>query len=317
MEEQTISETSGFEAVEGFTAADGGGTTRTGVVPESGLGRNNLPVRVVVPGKTAGFRSFVAVGDSFTEGMVDKLPDGTLRGWADLVAERLSQYDTAFRYANLAVRGRLVKQISVDQVPMALQMGADLVSLATGLNDVARPGCDLDAIAYYLEQCVKMLTAAGARVVMFQSVDFRYRMPSLQRFAPRVIRLGEMVEGLRDKYGVVVVDLSVERIFDDPRLWAPDRVHLATEGHRRIAEAVIEALGYEPSFDWRAPLPPRKRPWVIVRMYANVIWTVRFLAPWIRRRMTGRSSGDGLEAKRPELTPVEYNGWAGQTQRAA
>ena len=319
MEEQTISGTSGFEAVDGFAAEDRGGAARTGVVPGDRLGRDSLPVRVVVPGKTAGFRSFVALGDSFTEGMVDKLPDGSLRGWADLVAERLSQYDEDFRYANLAVRGRLVKQISIDQVPTALSMGADLVSLATGLNDVARPGCDLEAIGRYLEQCVKMLTASGARVVMFQSVDFRYRMPSLRRFAPRVIRLGEMVEGLRERYGVVVVDLSVERIFDDPRLWAPDRVHLATEGHRRIAEAVIEALGYEPSFDWRAPLPPRKRPWVIVRMYANVVWTIRFLAPWIRRRMTGRSSGDGLEAKRPQLAPVDCGGgsWAGPTSRAA
>jgi lysophospholipase L1-like esterase len=317
VEEQTISGTSGFEAVDGFTAEDDGGAARTGVVPEGGLGQNSLPVHVVVPEKSAGFRSFVAVGDSFTEGMVDKLPDGSLRGWADLVAERLSQCHPEFRYANLAVRGRLVKRISEDQVPTALQMGADLVTLATGLNDVARPGCDLDAIGMYLERCVAMLTAAGARVVMFQSVDFRYRMPSLRRFAPRVIRLGEMVEGLRDKYGVVIVDLSIERIFDDPRLWAPDRVHLATEGHRRIAEAVIEALGYEPSFDWRSPLPLRKKPWVIVRMYANVVWTIRFLAPWIKRRMTGRSSGDGLEAKRPELTPVEYAGWAGQTGRTA
>jgi lysophospholipase L1-like esterase len=317
VEEQTISGTSGFEAVDGFTAEDGGAASRTGVVPEGGLGQNSLPVHVMVPEKTAGFRSFVALGDSFTEGMVDKLPDGRLRGWADLVAERLSRFDPDFRYANLAVRGRLVKQISADQVPMALRMGADLVSLATGLNDVARPGCDLEAINSYLEQCVATLTAAGVRVVMFQSVDFRYRMPSLRRFAPRVIRLGAMVEDLRDRYGVVVVDLSVERIFDDPRLWAPDRVHLATEGHRRIAEAVIESLGYEPSFDWRAPLPFRKRPWVIVRMYANVVWTVRFLAPWIRRRMTGRSSGDGMEAKRPELTPVDFSGWAGQTGRTA
>lgn len=316
MEEQTISGTSGFEAVDGFAAEDrgGAGAARTGVVPEGGL--ESLPVRVMVPARSAGFRSFVALGDSFTEGMVDKLPDGSLRGWADLVAERLSRYAEGFRYANLAVRGRLVKQISADQVPMALSMGADLVSLATGLNDVARPGCDLEAIGRYLEQCVKMLTASGARVVMFQSVDFRYRMPSLRRFAPRVIRLAEMVEALRDRYGVVVVDLSVERVFDDPRLWAPDRVHLATEGHRRIAEAVIEALGYEPSFDWRAPLPPRKRPWVIARMYANVVWTIRFLAPWIRRRMTGRSSGDGLEAKRPELTPVGggAGAWAAQAQ---
>lgn len=314
MEEQTITGAGGFETVDGITAD---GAARSGVVPEAGLGEGALPVRVVREGPK--FTSFVALGDSFTEGMVDRRPDGTMRGWADLVAERLSMFDPAFRYANLAVRGRLVRQIGEDQVPAALHMGADLVSLATGLNDVARPGCDLEAICDELERCAATLVGAGATVVMFQSVDFTYRMPSLKRFVPRVRRLIDKVEGLREQYGVVVVDLSVERIFDDPRLWAPDRVHLATEGHRRIAEAVMEALGYEPTFDWRAPLPARRKPFVLARMCANVIWTVRFLAPWIRRRMTGRSSGDGREAKRPELTAVAEaaGGRAGRQERTA
>jgi lysophospholipase L1-like esterase len=259
------------------------------------------------PGPGKRFRSFVAVGDSFTEGMVDQLPDGTLRGWADLVAARLSRHEAQFRYANLAVRGRLVKQISADQVPAALAMGADLVTLAAGLNDVGRPGCDIDAVCDQLERCVADLTAAGARVVMFQSVDFTYRMPSLKRFEPRVRRLMAAVEGLRDRYGVVVVDLSVERAFDDPRMWAPDRVHLATEGHLRIAEAVLEALGYPPSFDWRAPLPARKKPWAVVRGWSNIVWTVRFLAPWLKRRALGTSSGDGMAPKRPELTPIQIS----------
>src|SRR4029079_13035076 len=35
------------------------------------------------------YASFVAVGDSFTEGLDDLQPDGTYRGWADLVAAPL------------------------------------------------------------------------------------------------------------------------------------------------------------------------------------------------------------------------------------
>ena len=57
------------------------------------------------------WRSFVALGDSFTEGIDDPYPDGTrYRGWADLVAGRLAADSTErgdeFHYANLAVRGR-------------------------------------------------------------------------------------------------------------------------------------------------------------------------------------------------------------------
>ena len=65
------------------------------------------------------WRSFVAVGDSFTEGMDDAYPDGTYRGWADLVATRLAaEAGPDFRYANLAIRGRLFPSVVAEQVPV-------------------------------------------------------------------------------------------------------------------------------------------------------------------------------------------------------
>ena len=76
------------------------------------------------------WRSYVAIGDSFTEGMNDYGPNGTFRGWADLVAARLAaEYRAShsgrpkaeevhdFRYANLAIRGRLFDRIVDEQVP--------------------------------------------------------------------------------------------------------------------------------------------------------------------------------------------------------
>src|ERR1044072_1067056 len=57
------------------------------------------------------YTSFVAVGDSFTEDRSDALPDGGYRGWADLLAARLAARTPGFRYANLAVRGKLIGQI--------------------------------------------------------------------------------------------------------------------------------------------------------------------------------------------------------------
>ena len=60
------------------------------------------------------WRRFVALGDSFTEGLMDEVgPDGRHRGWADRVAEALAARASAegadgIEYANLAVRGRLV-----------------------------------------------------------------------------------------------------------------------------------------------------------------------------------------------------------------
>lgn len=250
-------------------------------------------------------RTFVAVGDSFTEGLADTYPDGSPRGWADLVAQRLAAAEPGFRYANLAVRGKLMRQIAADQVPLARAMRADLVTLAGGLNDVARPGCDIEAVCAELERAAAEIAAACGRLVIFQPIDVTVRMPSLARFADRVRRLMQSVDLIRERYNATVVDLSVQRVFDDPRMFAPDRLHLSAEGHRRIAEAVLESLGLEPSFDWRAPITPAHRPGWFARKLSDVMWLVVFLAPWMKRRLTGRSRGDGQPPKRPELSPLE------------
>jgi lysophospholipase L1-like esterase len=57
---------------------------------------------------------YVALGDSFTEGIGDPEPEsvGGNRGWADRLAEVLSDGQPDFSYANLAVRGKILSQIS-------------------------------------------------------------------------------------------------------------------------------------------------------------------------------------------------------------
>ncbi|GAA4994204.1 SGNH/GDSL hydrolase family protein [Kitasatospora paranensis] len=256
------------------------------------------------------FASYVAVGDSFTEGMCDDLlPDGHYRGWADRVADALAaeRPDAGFRYANLAVRGKLIGQICDEQVPSAAGMGADLVTLAGGLNDVLRPGCDIALVRERVGTAARALLAAGGTVVLFTSTDPARRMPGGARLLPAILELKAFVEELARESGgrAVVVDLFSAPCFDDPRLWAEDRLHLEPEGHRRVAEAVLEALGRPAATDWRAPLPPAAPASRTARLRADARWLRTHVGPWIGRRLTGRSSGDGRPPKRPELLPYE------------
>jgi lysophospholipase L1-like esterase len=247
-------------------------------------------------------RSFVAVGDSFTEGLADDRGDGVYRGWADLLAQRFAELDPELRYANLAVRGKLIAQIAEDQLETAAAMRPDLASVAGGLNDVMRPGCDVDAVCATIEHCARVLAEASGTLLMFRVMDFTHRMPSARRFQPKADRINATVDQIAEKYGAVTVDLYSARVFDDPRLWAPDRIHLTGEGHRRVAEAALEALGHPARFDWREPLPAAARPWPGRKKLSDLRWLVGFLLPWIKRRLTGKSSGDGITPKRPELT---------------
>ncbi|MBO3677838.1 SGNH/GDSL hydrolase family protein [Streptomyces sp. NEAU-YJ-81] len=249
------------------------------------------------------YSSFVAVGDSFTEGMSDRLPNGTYRGWADLLAGRLAAHSPGFQYANLAVRGKLIGQIVEEQTGPAAAMGADLVTLVGGLNDVLRPKCDVGRVCALLEEAVERLAPTCKRLVLMRSPG--RRGPVFARFEPRMERLFSVIDDLGARHDATVVDLFASQAVGDPRMWDEDRLHLNAEGHRRVAEAIWQALGHEPEADWNAPLPPAVPAGWIARRTSDVRFARQHLGPWIGRRLTGRSSGDGRAPKRAELLPYE------------
>ncbi|MET8786992.1 MULTISPECIES: SGNH/GDSL hydrolase family protein [unclassified Streptomyces] len=250
------------------------------------------------------YTSLVAVGDSFTEGMSDLLPDGSYRGWADVLAGRMAARSPGFRYANLAVRGKLIKQIVDEQVDVAAAMQADVITLVGGLNDTLRPRCDMGRVRGLLTEAVERLAPSCKQLVLMRSPG--RQGPVLERFRPRMEELFACVDELAQRHGALVVDLYGAASLSDPRMWDVDRLHLTDEGHRRVAEAVWQTLGYEAAdTEWRMPLPPSAPPNWLARRTADVHFTRQHLLPWMGRRLTGRSSGDGLPAKRPDLLPYE------------
>ena len=111
--------------------------------------------------------SFVALGDSFTEGLDD--PRGDQRGylgWADRFAQLLAAQQPGLRYANLAVRGKLLGQVADEQVPRAIAMAPDLISLAAGGNDLLRLRSDPDALAQTFDDMVRTMLMAGSQVLI-------------------------------------------------------------------------------------------------------------------------------------------------------
>ncbi|MFE9044475.1 SGNH/GDSL hydrolase family protein [Streptomyces sp. NPDC007818] len=263
----------------------------------------------------ATYNSLVAVGDSFTEGMSDLRPDGSYRGWADVLADRLAARAPGFRYANLAVRGKLIGQIVEEQVPLAAEMKADVVTLVGGLNDTLRPKVDMVRVKDLLTEAVEHLTPACGQLVLMRSPG--RNGPVMERFRPRMEELFIHIDELAARHGALVVDLYGVPALGDPRLWDVDRLHLTADGHRRVAEAVWQTLGLTAEDDWRAPLPAAAGPGWVARRTADARFAKEHLGPWIGRRLTGRSSGDGRPPKRPELLPYETGQETGSAARPA
>src|ERR1700751_4890320 len=88
----------------------------------------------------AGYRRYVAIGDSQTEGLWDGDDTIGLLGFADRLAAWLDSIYPGFGYANLAIRGKLVRHVLREQVPPALAMRPDLIPVCIGMNDVIQPG---------------------------------------------------------------------------------------------------------------------------------------------------------------------------------
>ena len=252
---------------------------------------------------TDSYSSFVAVGDSFTEGLDDPDPAGGYRGWADRLAGHLAAANGSLSYANLAVRGRLLRQVVADQVPRAVELRPDLITFSAGGNDLLRPRADPDALAAVIADAVRRMRATGADVVLFTSFDTR-DVPVLRRVRGKAATYNLHMRTIAEEHGCRLVDLWSMRLLLDPRAWAEDRLHPSAEGHRRLALAVCEVLGVPAEGDWREPWPPAPRAgWLDSRM-SDLRWARTYFVPWIQRRLQGRSSGDDVTAKRPDLLPL-------------
>jgi lysophospholipase L1-like esterase len=258
------------------------------------------------------FTRYVAIGDSFTEGMADPDPAraNTFVGWADRLAMHLSavagQSNKSFGYANLAVRGRLLADIAGPQLEGALALAPDLVSIVGGGNDILRPKADIDALAARLEDSVARLRAGGANVLLATPTDPR-EAPVLKASRGRAATYTSHIWSIARRHDAYVLDLWGMAALRDWRLWAPDRIHLTSEGHRRVALNAFTALGFQaPEADWATPLPAAAPISRVQAARANAQWARQYLLPWVQRRLRGQSSGDTLSAKRPELAPLQH-----------
>lgn len=259
------------------------------------------------------YRRFVALGDSFTEGIGDfdeTRPNG-VRGWADRVAEQLAAHaggpgcsaePPGFGYANLAIRGRLLPEVVREQVRPAIGLRPDLVTIYAGGNDLMRPSLDIDAMMAGYQDALSELVATGATVLVFSAYDAGWA-PVFRKLRGRCAIYNELLREAVDNAGATLVDYWRMDGFDDTRMWDSDRLHMGPLGHTLMAAEVLDLLGVPHSIE-RPVLPARPELTRSQQRAEHSEWLRTFLVPWLSRRLRGVSSGDGVEPKRPALRPI-------------
>jgi lysophospholipase L1-like esterase len=250
------------------------------------------------------WRRYVAIGDSFTEGIGDPEPasPGGHRGWADRVAEVLADQVEDFAYANLAVRGRLIGQILAEQVEPALALKPDLVTFSAGGNDVIRPGSDPDAVAELFEDAVARLSRDGATLVVFTGIDTDFT-PVFRGIRGKVAIYNENIRAIADRYDAIVADQWALKEVQDMRFFDDDRLHMNALGHHEVARMVLRALNVPNDLLAMQPDPLPRQTWRKARS-GDLVWAREYLVPWVLRRVRHQSSGDHVTAKRPDALPL-------------
>ncbi|MEH3139979.1 MAG: SGNH/GDSL hydrolase family protein [Mycobacterium kyogaense] len=252
-----------------------------------------------------GFSRYVALGDSQTEGLWDGDDAGGLRGFADRLAERLDVLSPGLQYANLAVRGNQIRDVADVQLPAALAMDADLITLCIGMNDMTRPGSGFEQALTQLREVHRALAASGATVVTTTFPDLARILPIGRVLGARVLAINEVIRTASQRHGFALVDLYEAPSMTQPDTWSPDRVHGSPRGHHLFAEAAAEALGLPgSSHHWATADPTAAPPSLRSRTYSQLLWTQNMLMPYLWNHLRGHSVSATRGPRRPALAQL-------------
>jgi len=263
-----------------------------------------------VPAGPERWTRYVAVGDSLTEGIADssRQAPGEYRGWADRLAQYLAlsgRRTSPLRYANLGVRSRRVEDVVRDQIPRAIELGADLVTVLVGANDLVGSRVPPKRLVARLGEGIRALTASGAEVlVVTPFAPKRWYLWPLDR---KLARFGAELRVLARETGVALVDFRTDPVCRERRAFSEDRGHLSSHGHRALSYRAAEALGLPGALEvGELDRAMHEEPGANDEWSGTLRWIREHALPYVWRRMTGRRAGDGLGPKLPELIEIPF-----------
>lgn len=191
--------------------------------------------------------TYVAMGDSFTAG-TGSAPG---RRWADQLAQRLAEGRPAFVYRNLAVEGARSAEV-LDQLPAAVALGPDLVTVVCGANDVlfsVRP--DADAYARRLGAIFNVLRSADSGVTLATATmperwDFLALGPrTRERLARGIVDFNEATREVAAEHRAFCLEVAGHPGLSEADNFVDDGLHPSAQGHDKAATGFARLLELE------------------------------------------------------------------------
>jgi lysophospholipase L1-like esterase len=225
----------------------------------------------------------VALGDSVTVGVGDRVVDGDPLGWSAHLARMIG----APCFTNLSRTGARARDVLAEQLAPALATHAQVATLLVGGNDVLRADFHADRVAADVRAACDALVEAGMTVLVVLLHDPGQVLPGGGGVFGRVIAArADLVNAaihaaLDGRSGVVLFDPRTESSTYERVTWHIDRMHPSPLGHRVLASHGAGALARAGVVQVASmPQVPEEEPGI----WAHAVWLIRNGVPWFAKR---------------------------------
>jgi lysophospholipase L1-like esterase len=188
--------------------------------------------------------TYVALGDSFTAGRESIEAER----WADKLADGLRAVNPKLVYRNLAVDGADSAEV-LEQLPEALAMRPDLVTVICGANDVlltSRP--DVEGYERRFDEILRRLRdgAPQAAILTATAPESWHFMELRPRTKARLVKalsdLNAVTRSVAARHHVPCINVAGHPGLTDRANFSADGLHPSTLGHERAVEEISLSL---------------------------------------------------------------------------
>jgi len=202
------------------------------------------PARPAAAGIRRAVSTYVALGDSFTAGRESIEAER----WADRLAGSLRRVNPELAYDNLAVDGATSADV-LEQLPTALAMRPDLVTVICGANDVlltSRP--DVEGYERRFSEILARLREAdrGTAILTATAPESWHFMDLRPRTKARLVEaltdLNEITRRVAAAHHVPCLAVAGHPGLTDRANFSADGLHPSALGHERAAQEIALSL---------------------------------------------------------------------------
>jgi len=188
--------------------------------------------------------TYAALGDSFTAGRESI----EAHRWADRLADGLRVTNSELVYANLAVDGANSAEV-LEQVPPALELAPDLITVICGANDVlltSRP--DSEGYERRFSEILERLRdgAPDAAILTATAPESWHFMELRPRTKARLVKalsdLNAVTRTVAARHHVPCLNVAGHPGLTDRANFSADGLHPSTQGHERATQEIALSL---------------------------------------------------------------------------